>query len=89
MIDPTRHPRSLMLDPAREVTDQEIDRVSNKLKALDVMNLLHLHYDLRDLIADKRLAAPPRPKASNASTPRSTARSMQIHRPLPQRPHHW
>jgi hypothetical protein len=72
------HPSRLMLDPAREVTDTGLERVSNKLKALEVMNLLSLHYDLRDLALDKRLAAPPKSKASRASTP-------LIHRGEPQR----
>jgi hypothetical protein len=32
MIDPKRHPRSVMLDPGREVTKKEIDTLAFQIK---------------------------------------------------------
>jgi len=72
------HPELLMLSGYRRVTDQELDALSDEIRRTKDLGLLSTMTDLKSLSLDKRLAAPPKAKASRAS-------SSRIYRGLPQR----
>lgn len=67
-----------MLDPGREVTAAEVDRLSRELERQRVGDSLSVRVTLVELALDKRLSEKPKAAASRAS-------SQRIHRGLPQR----
>jgi hypothetical protein len=66
VIDHTRHPRLLMLDPRREVAKKELDALSEDIRRQKVGDSLSVRVDLLALSLDKRLRQPAPSKASSA-----------------------